>query len=195
MAQSNPQTQISKALDAYQAACACAGDEAAFSLLYKRWHGRLLRFAYRQTGHPEAARDVMQEAALSMARNIHRLKDPELFSSWAYTIVRRRAADHIAANIKDRALKASYVPDEAINMSGQTERDLALKQGLAQLPEEQRLLLTLFYVEGLTGAELSAAMGLPIGTIKSRLFAAREHLKSIYDTPPSNHPSKGDDHD
>ena len=127
MAQSNPQSQIPKALDAYQAACASAGDESAFSLLYKRWHARLLRFAYRQTGHPEAARDVMQEAALSMARNIHRLKDPELFSSWAYTIVRRRAADHIAANIKDRALKASYAADEMPVLSVQTERDLILK--------------------------------------------------------------------
>ncbi len=182
--------KVSKALDSFQAAKAISGDSRAFELLYKRWHAPLLRFAYRQMGHPESAKDVMQDAALAMAKNIHRLNDPDMFSSWAYTIVRRRAADHISANIKDRALKSSFEQEAQTAASDQTGTSLALRQGLAQLPEDQRLLLTLFYVEGLTGPEMSAAMGVPVGTIKSRLFAAREHLKSLYENPP-----KGDNHD
>lgn len=182
--------KVSKALDSFQAAKAIGGDARAFELLYKRWHAPLLRFSYRQMGHPESAKDVMQDAALAMAKNIHRLNDPDMFSSWAYTIVRRRCADHIKANIKDRQLKASIVEHAETAIVPETAEAMSIRQGLAKLPETERLLLTLFYVEGLTGPELAAAMDMPLGTIKSRLFTARQHLKIIYETP-----SKGDDHE
>lgn len=187
MSQETSQKQIAKALDSFQAAKARAGDRRAFELLYKRWHPPLLRFAMRQTGHAESAKDVMQDAAMAMAKNIHRLNDPDMFSSWAYTIVRRRCADHIKANIKDRNLKKTFAEEQNVAASAQTTEAISIRQGLAKLPETERLLLTLFYVEGLTGAELAAALDLPLGTIKSRLFTARQHLKHLYETP-----SKGD---
>ena len=71
MAKQIPHNQVSKALDSFQAAKARQGDRRAFERLYKRWHAPLLRFAYRQMGHPEIAKDVMQDAALAMAKNIH----------------------------------------------------------------------------------------------------------------------------
>lgn len=190
MAREIPHNQVSKALDSFQAAKARQGDRRAFELLYKRWHAPLLRFAYRQMGHPDIAKDVMQDAALAMAKNIHRLNDPDLFSNWAYTIVRRRCADRIKANIKDRDLKANFAVELNPKDSADSAEAMSIRQGLAKLPDTERLLLTLFYVEGLTGAELGAAMGLPLGTIKSRLFAARQHLKILYETT-----SKGDEHD
>jgi len=190
VAQERPHKHISKALDSFQAAKASQGDARAFALLYKRWHGPLLRFAYRQTGHSESAKDVMQDAALAMAKNIHRLNDPEMFSNWAYTIVRRRCADHIKANIKDRNLKETYAAQPENGAIIEAAETLTIRQGLAKLPETERLLLTLFYVEGLTGTELAAAMGLPLGTVKSRLFTARQHLKTLYETTP-----KGDDNE
>lgn len=190
MAAETPHKQVAKALDSFQAAKAQQGDRRAFELLYKRWHAPLLRFAYRQIGHSEAAKDVMQDAALAMAKNIHRLNDPDMFSSWAYTIVRRRCADHIKANIKDRDLKAQFAAKPEAGAAIESAEAMSIRQGLAKLPETERLLLTLFYVEGLTGAELAAAMDLPLGTIKSRLFAARQHLKTLYETT-----SKGDENE
>lgn len=179
-------SKTAKALDAYQALLASQGDRAAFALLYKRWHPKLLRFAYRRSGNADQASDIMQEAALAMAKNIHRLKEPEQFSAWAYTIVRRRAAEHVSAQIKQRKLNQDIMAHrcEPIteNISGDKDRDLALRQALSKLPETDRLLLTLFYVDGLTGAELSAALGVPLGTTKSRLFKARARLKQIYQT-------------
>jgi len=194
VAQERPHKKISKALDSFQAAKASGGDRQAFELLYKRWHAPLLRFALRQTGHSDTAKDVMQDAALAMARNIHRLNDPDMFSNWAYTIVRRRCADHIKANIKDRNLKANFAAQPDTVSTIESAEAMSIRQGLAKLPETERLLLTLFYVEGLTGAELAAAMGLPIGTIKSRLFAARQHLKTLYETPHET-TSKGDENE
>ena len=177
-----------KALDAYQALLASQGDAKAFAFLYQRWHPKLLRFAIRRTGQADLAQDVMQEAALAMAKNIHRLKEPENFSSWAYTIVRYKAADQINRVVKDRRLKDDFKDHPTDHDLAHMDTSLSLKQALAELPETDRLMLTLFYVDGLTGAELAAALGVPLGTIKSRLFKARAALKTIYEN------EKGDEH-
>jgi len=83
--------QLGDALDSYQAGLARDGDVRAFDLLYRRWHPKLLRLATRLTRNPDEAQDVMQDAALTMARGIRKLKDPARFSAWACTIVRRRS--------------------------------------------------------------------------------------------------------
>lgn len=179
MTRSHKQTQLNAALDLYQVGLAADGDRRAFELLYRRWHPRLLRLAVRLTGNADEARDVMQDAALTIARDIHKLENPERFSAWAYTIIRRRAADHIHRAVRSRKA-VSEIPTDIIENT--VERTLSLKQALAQLNEVDRLMLTLFYVEGLRGTEIAAALGIPLGTLKSRLFTARSKLRQIYDT-------------
>jgi len=180
----------SQALDEYQVLLAQDGDRRAFELLYKRWHPRLLRFAFRQIGNADAAKDVMQDAALTIAKNIGRVKDPSRFSSWAYTIVRRRAADYIARAVKNRRLVSEMAELPPATETVSLDEQLSLKQGLAKLPPTDRMILSLFYTDGMTGAEIAAGMGIPIGTVKSRLFAARAKLKSIYQDKP-----KGDENE
>lgn len=179
-----------KALDEYQVLLAQDGDRRAFELLYKRWHPKLLRFAYRQLGDRDAARDVMQDAALTIAKSIGRVRDPSQFSSWAYTIVRRRSADYIKRAVKTRRirteLETSPISPEPLGVN----EVLSLKQALAGLPAADRRLLILFYVDGMSGPEIASGTGLPLGTVKSRLFAARAKLKSIYNINP-----KGDDYE
>jgi RNA polymerase sigma-70 factor (ECF subfamily) len=179
MTTEDKQRELKAALDVYQVGLAADGDARAFDLLYRRWHPQLLRFAYRLTGNPDEARDVMQEAALTIARDIHKLRDPARFSAWAYTIVRRRAADHIEISVRARKL-ASDMPEPDIQIGA--EARLSLRQALARLPESDQLMLTLFYVDGLRGTEIAAALGIPLGTLKSRLFTARQKLKTIYET-------------
>lgn len=173
------QKRVRAALDAYQAGLAAEGDRKAFDLLYRRWHPRLLRFAYRLTRNSDEARDVMQDASLTIARDIHKLRDPEKFSAWAYTIVRRRAADHIDRSVRARNL-TSEMPEPETGIGADIK--LSLRQALSRLPESDRLMLTLFYVDGLRGTEIAAALGIPLGTVKSRLFTARQNLKTIYET-------------
>lgn len=180
MTQPRRQTKLEDALDAFQAARAAQGDVAAFDLLYRRWHPRLLRFARRLTGHPDDARDVLQDAALTMARDIHKLRDPNRFAAWAYVIIRRRTADYIGKAVKRRTL-AKELQD--VPSTKQPVDDLSLRQALSRLPETDRLMLELFYLEELRGSDIAAALGVPLGTVKSRLFAARARLKSIYETP------------
>lgn len=177
------QTQLADALDAYQAGLASEGDAQAFDLLYRRWHPKLLRLAVRLTRNPDEARDVMQDAALTMARDIRKLKDPARFSAWACTIVRRRTADHIDKAVRRRMGDHDMPMD---NFAPSPDVALSLKQALAHVPETDRLMLKLVYLDGFRGHEIAAALGIPLGTVKSRLFAARQTLKTLY---------QGDDHD
>lgn len=186
MIDSEKQIRVREALDAYQVGLAAEGDRQAFDLLYRRWHPQLLRFAYRLTGNSDEARDVMQDASLTIARDIHKLRDPEKFSAWAYTIVRRRAADHVDRSVRARNLM-SDMPEPEIGIGA--DMKLSLRQALARLPESDRSMLTLFYVDGLRGTEIAAALGIPLGTVKSRLFTARQKLKTIYEA------EKGDEND
>lgn len=178
MSNRRQQTQLGDALDSYQAGLASEGDARAFDLLYRRWHPKLLRLAIRLSRNPDEAQDVMQEAALTMARDIRKLKDPARFSAWACTIVRRRTADHIHKAVRRRAVEADM---PAIDAAPGPEAAFSLKQALAQLPETDRLMLKLAYLDGFRGPEIAAALGIPVGTVKSRLFNARRALKAVYD--------------
>ena len=174
-------TARSRALDEYQVLLAQDGDKRAFELLYKRWHPKLYKFAYRLIGNRDGAQEVMQDAALTIAKNIGRLKDPKTFSSWAYVIVRRRSADYIARAVKARRVRTELENQPEPAGSIGPDDSLSLKQALARLSETDRTILDLFYRDGMTGPEIASALGIPIGTVKSRLYAAREKLKSIYD--------------
>lgn len=179
-----------KALDDYQAALACSGDLHAFELLYKRWHPRFLRFAYRLVGNKDLAQDIIQDAAITIAKNIGQLQDPTCFSSWAYTIIRRRAMDTLKKTIRHRKIKEEIENHPFPTISLDTDDILTLKQALTTLNKDDQILLTLFYLDDLNGPELSAAMNIPIGTLKSRLHAARAKVKKIYDT--TNHGDKNE---
>lgn len=172
---------LANALDEYQAALAMTGDARAFELLYRRWHPRLLRFAYRLVMNEDEARDLMQDASLSIASNIHRLEDPAKFAAWAYMIVRRRAADHIKTSVRQRRIKTELSNEPIMARAPDVDQALSLRQALTALPNEDRVLLKMFYLDDLSGADISQALGIPIGTVKSRLFAARAKLKSIYE--------------
>lgn len=175
MSETKRQTRTRDVLDAYQAGLAMAGDKAAFEALYRRWHPQGLRLAQRLLRNGDEARDVMQDTALTIARDIRKLRDPARFSAWAYTVVRRRAADHIDRNVRRRQAEADLPEREPA-----PARDMSLRQALSELPETDRLMLELFYIDGFRGREIAEALGLPLGTIKSRLFRAREILKDHY---------------
>ena len=166
--------------DEYLAAAARAGDRTAFNALARRWEAKLVRHAWRLTGDAEAARDIAQEAWGSIVQGIRRLDDCAAFPAFAFRIVTRRAADHIRASQRRRAIYAAAAaepsaPDELNENVGPSH---ALQQALATLPAEQRAAIALFYQEDLSVMEIAVALGVPSGTVKTRLMAAREKLKA-----------------
>ena len=153
------------------------GDRRALERLASRWHPRLLRSARRFTGDDELAREAVQECWLGITRGLSKLNDPARFPAWAFTILRRRCADRIKAHAAHRPRSDELTEANAPVISPRGEDQAALRQAFAGLPEDQRIAATLYFVERLKLDEISAATGVPLGTVKSRIFTARKNLK------------------
>lgn len=162
------------------------GDRRAAERLAARWQPRLMRTARRLLQDPEQAREAVQEAWAGICRGWIRLADPEKFPAWAYTILHRKCADRIRLAQKTRTREAPLEGAPEPSQPARSELSYEIDQALQTLSPDHRSAAILHFSEGLTLAEISAVMEIPIGTAKSRLFNARKHLKSLL---------KGDDDD
>ncbi len=176
MARREPSRDTSRVLDEWLVLGAQCGDERAFARLVERWQGRVLVYAYRLTGDRSGALDVAQEAWVGVARGIRRLEDPAAFRGWVFAIVRRRAGDWVRRRRRDRvgfALGGVEADAPGDGVGGE------VRAALARLDADERELLVLRHVDGLSVLELAAVLSVPVGTVKSRLFAARARLRGL----------------
>ncbi len=159
------------------------GDGDALRSLITRWQPRLGGLASRLIGDREAARDIVQDAWLAIVRGIKRLDDPARFRSWAYRIVTNKCVDWTRRRIAQRSATRELQKTAAMRCdppSGDesAESDVGLlRVALAALPGEQRAILSLHYLDGMSIAEIADALGIPAGTVKSRLHHARNRLR------------------
>lgn len=157
------------------------GHAEALELLISRWQKRLWRYAYRLTGDAEAAWDITQESWLGVIRGLPRLNDPARFRPWIYQIVTRKADDWIAETIKVRRRQAETSTQEPEQgPCPQRDESDELRRLLGKLPDRSRTVLTLYYLEGLPLGEIAKVLGIPQGTVKSRLHTARDELKALW---------------
>ncbi|MEK7266792.1 MAG: sigma-70 family RNA polymerase sigma factor [Pseudomonadota bacterium] len=175
--------QEDRILDEYLAAAARTGDRRALGALAQRWEKRLVRHAYRLSGNVEDARDIAQEAWVDIARGVRRLDDCAAFPAFAFQIVTRRAADFVRRAKRAKRGVAAFAAEPTPAFDGNAGVEArasspALAAAMARLPAEQRAAIALFYLEDLSVAEIAAALGVPAGTVKTRLKAAREKLKA-----------------
>lgn len=156
-----------------------SGDGRAAERLAARWQPRLIRAARRMLGDAEEAREAVQEAWGGICRGWLRLSDPAMFPAWAYGILTRKCADRIRRLGSDRKrfVAAESVPEPTSPDAAPVRH--AITEALGQLSAEHRIAAILYFSEGLTLAETAAATGVPVGTAKSRIFHARQHLKDL----------------
>lgn len=168
-------------LDEYLVTASRGGSRAAMEELAKRWTPRLIRFAARMLGTAEGAGDIAQETWASALPALRRLRDPAHFPAWIYAIARRKCADAVRSAVRRRRLSAAVaaepVPAPASVDDG--ERG-GLARAMAALPPEQRAALSLFYGEDLSLQEIAVVLGVPLGTVKSRLHTARAALREEF---------------
>ena len=151
--------------------------------LIARWQPRLGRLAWRLTGEREAARDIVQDAWLTIVRRINRLDDPARFRSWAYRIVSNRCVDWTRRRVVQRKATielqstASSAFDESTITPDAVDELARMRDALRELPDNQRAILSLHYLDEMSVAQIAQVLGLPEGTVKSRLFHARNRLK------------------
>lgn len=158
--------------------------------LITKWQEPLWRHAMRQTRNATLADDVLQESLVAIARKIGGLKDPGSFRTWAYRIVSNKTADLIRKRQRNRELDAQALEQEKQAQGEPTPNDEVglIRAAMTRLNSRDRTILSLFYLEEMSVAEVSEICGIPSGTVKSRLSKARSNLKKILDTHlNSNH--------
>lgn len=156
------------------------GDAEAFELLVGRWQRRLWRHAWRLTGDESAAWDAVQETWIGISRGITHLVDVAAFPAWAYQIVSNKCRDSARRERRRREAAETYSEwmQRAEHEAAIAEKQHnSLKEALDQLSGPDRAVLSLRYEEDFDTAEIAGILGIPEGTVKSRLFYARQRLR------------------
>jgi RNA polymerase sigma-70 factor (ECF subfamily) len=152
------------------------GDVSAMEKLVSRWQKRLWRHAYRLTNNIQAAWDVTQQSWLSIIKGLNRLEDPASFKSWAYRITTNKAADWC----KKKNAIHQVACERLESIESKEKKDTGIKELLGKLDIRKRMVVSLYYFEQLSVLEISQALNIPAGTVKSRLSAARNDLKELW---------------
>ena len=161
---------------------AMAGDRDAFAALAAANVDRMFGLARLLLRDVDRAEDATQEALVRMWRELPRLRDPGAFRPWVRQLLVNACNDE-GRRVRRRAevvLLREYgaaVNDDSGNV---VDRD-QLDRGFRRLPLEQRVVLVLNHLEGLTHAEIATMLDLPLGTVKSRLRYALEGMRAAHE--------------
>ena len=178
-----------------------SGDREAFGLLVGKYQRKLLRLVMRLVRDPAEAEDVVQEAFIKAYRALPNFRGESAFYTWLYRIGVNTAKNWLLAHgrrlpamsevgdeemegIEDTALLRDDTTPEGVLMSRQI--GAAVQAAVEALPEDLRIAITLREIEGLSYEEIATVMNCPIGTVRSRIFRAREaiaaRLRPMLDT-------------
>lgn len=161
------------------------GDRAAFMELYDRFSGRALGVIMTVVRDRAAAEDVLQEVMLEIWDRSAARFDPSLgsASSWVLRVARARAIDHLRKSTRSaahEARRAEALPRvEAGEHPQFSAETTAMSDALARMPEDERVPLVLAYAYGLSREEISAHVGTPVGTVKTRIRRAVSRLRDL----------------
>jgi RNA polymerase sigma-70 factor (ECF subfamily) len=155
------------------------GERPAFDELIQRWNAPLWEYLRRAAGEDEAARDLVQEVWLRVLRGIGRLREGSKLRPWLFGIARRALMDRLRTKYATPEVSDVDLSSLALaEVDTDLEADLAnLQLELARLPFTEREVLTLFYLRELSLSEVAEVLAVPVGTVKSRLFRARQLLR------------------
>jgi RNA polymerase sigma-70 factor (ECF subfamily) len=150
-------------------------------LLVRLWRDRLWRHACRLTGVEDAAEDVLQDAWIDVVRGLHGLDDPNRFGPWAYRIVTRRCALWVRQKRRRSEVERDAGDEMRTSASDRasTNDSDAVQIAFRRLSADQRAILELRYVENFSIPQIAEALDVADGTVKSRLFHARNRLRDV----------------
>ena len=164
------------------------GDKQAFDVLVRKYQHKLVKLILRYVHDPDEVMDVTQEAFIKAYRALPGFRGDSAFYTWLYRIAINTAKNHLIS-------QGRRPPDEDINVEDAEQMDLdtglkeyatpehllakdqieaTVYEAIENLPDDLRTAITLRELEGLSYEEIAEAMGCPVGTVRSRIFRARE---------------------
>jgi len=167
------------------------GRSAAYGELVRRYQDRLFNAVYRLLDQPEDAQDVVQEAFISAYQSLASFKGDAQFFTWLYRIAMNAAISHrrkhkLAVSLETGSkneLLIDPLDESAYSQPGdlleQREEESRLKSALNRLSVEHRAVLILKDIDGQKYEDIAEIMGVPVGTVRSRLHRARTELRDL----------------
>jgi RNA polymerase sigma-70 factor (ECF subfamily) len=166
------------------------GDKGAFDLLVLKYQHKIVNLVMRYVRDPELALDITQEAFIKAYRALPRFRGDSAFYTWMYRIAVNTAKNHLAAqrrrpmdvelDLQDpeqydlhAKLKETDTP-EGITLSNELQE--IVERAIAALPEDLRTAIVLRELEGMSYEEIAQTMECPVGTVRSRIFRARDAI-------------------
>ncbi|HHC73821.1 MAG TPA: RNA polymerase sigma factor RpoE [Thiothrix sp.] len=165
-----------------------AGDNTAFDILVLKYQQKIINLVTRYVHDPATALDVTQEAFIKAYRGLHNFRGESAFYTWMYRIAINTAKNHLVARSRrlpdvdiDAQEAEQYSGESALkeydspeSMTLKDELHATVIRAIESLPDDLRTAITLREIEGMSYEEIAVAMDCPIGTVRSRIFRARE---------------------
>lgn len=160
------------------------GNARAFEILVERHSGRVYNLCLRVLGDPDEAADASQDAFLSAIRKLHTFRGEAAFTTWlhrvtvnaCYDSLRRKRRRPLLRVVRDEADERPDAGPPVPDHAERVELSIDVERALREVPEEFRIALVLADVDDLPYARISEILGVPIGTVKSRVFRGRAAL-------------------
>lgn len=162
------------------------GDQDAFSLLVQRYQRRVFNLVLRMLQDYEEASETTQEAFLAAWQGIPSFRGEARFSTWLYRIAYNCALKQLDHRKRERTLQQALQAEQALERTSDEQKHARLEalesqelvqEQLSQLPTKYRIVLILRHLQDMTYEEMAEILTIPIGTIKTHLFRARNLLK------------------
>lgn len=183
----NPIALANALADSELVQSALAGRESGFEELVRRYQRPIAAYVYRMVGDYDAALDLTQEVFIKVYASLSRYRPEFKFSTWIYKIAHNAAIDHLRRHATREAVAGSETDRAETTVesrrlspeqeSERTERCSEIEIVVQSLPAPYRELILLRHSQDLSYEEIAEVTGLPLGTVKNRLFRAREAMR------------------
>jgi RNA polymerase sigma-70 factor (ECF subfamily) len=160
------------------------GDRVAFQSLYARHNVRLFRFLLRRTGNKAAAEDLVHDVFLDVWKSAARFEGRSQVTTWLLAMAHNKSVDSLrrrgAEPLDENAMNAleDFDPTPEQQSASKSEGEL-IRQCMTRLTPEHREIIDLVYYQEQSVAEIAVILGIPESTVKTRMFYARKHLKTL----------------
>jgi RNA polymerase sigma-70 factor (ECF subfamily) len=184
-----PLSNLSALADYELVATAIKGREAGFEELVRRYQRPIAAYVYRMVGDYDAALDLTQDVFIKVYNSLARYRSEFKFSTWIYKIAHNASIDHLRryavreqalANGADGERRENSVESQRPTPEQETEREErrgGIESVVRSLPSAYRELIVLRHSHDLSYDEIAEVTGLPLGTVKNRLFRARDAMR------------------